>query len=521
MSAVAAGAPGTRVLGDLLVDLDIAPLPAAAAQLTPSDLTLDSRDVRPGALFLALRGRTQHGLAFLPQVLAQGACAVLWDDDGATPVPALPAGVVGAGIPALAQQAGLIADRFFGEPSAALWVAGVTGTNGKTTVAWLVAQALEACGRRAGYLGTLGGGCVGAVRASTHTTRDAVSVHRELAGLRAAGATAVAMEVSSHALDQARVAGVRFRSAAFTNLTRDHLDYHGSMQAYGEAKAKLFDWPGLGTRVLNVDDSFGAALAGRLDAPGRVIVTGRAAQSAALIAKLAAQGAGWVRAESVELAGSGQQLRIASHLGRCELRSTLIGDFNSDNLLTALATLLSCELPLDRAVRALEAAQAPAGRMEACGGGAQPLAIVDYAHTPDALAKALRAARGHARGRLIVVFGCGGERDTGKRPLMAAVAAELADAIIITDDNPRREPPARIVADIVAGLPQGHSAQIVHDRAQAIELALAGAAAGDIVLVAGKGHEDYQIVGDERRVFSDQAVLRAALARRAGAGAAS
>jgi UDP-N-acetylmuramoyl-L-alanyl-D-glutamate--2,6-diaminopimelate ligase len=515
MSVPAVAPPGTLGLGELLTDLDIAPLPVTAAQWAPSDLTLDSREVRPGSLFLALRGRTQHGLAFLPQVLAQGAGAVLWDDDGATAPPSLPADVFGLGIPALAAHAGFIADRFFGEPSAALWVGGVTGTNGKTTVAWLVAQALEACSRRAGYLGTLGGGCIGAVRASTHTTRDAVSVHRELAALRAAGASAVAMEVSSHALDQGRVVGVRFRSAAFTNLTRDHLDYHGSMQAYGEAKAKLFDWPGLGTRVLNVDDAFGAALAGRLDAPGRVIVTGRAAQSAALIAKLAAQGAGWVRAESVELAGSGQQLRIASHLGRCELRSTLIGDFNTDNLLTALATLLSCELPLDRAVRVLGAAQAPAGRMEACGGGAQPLAIVDYAHTPDALAKALRAARGHVRGRLIVVFGCGGERDTGKRPRMAAIAAELADQIVITDDNPRGESPAQIVADIVAGLPAGSTAQVVHDRAEAIEFALAGAAAGDIVLVAGKGHEDYQIVGDERRPFSDQAVLRAALARRA------
>jgi UDP-N-acetylmuramoyl-L-alanyl-D-glutamate--2,6-diaminopimelate ligase len=507
---------GTRALGDLLAELDIAPLSAELAQLTPTDLTLDSREVRPGALFLALRGRTQHGLAFLPQVLAQGARAVLWDDDGATPAPTLPAGVAGLGIPALADQAGRIADRFFGEPSAAMWVSGVTGTNGKTTVAWLVAQALDACGRPAGYMGTLGSGCVGAVRPSTHTTLDAVAVHRELAGLRAAGATAVAMEVSSHALDQGRVAGVRYRSAAFTNLTRDHLDYHGTMQAYGEAKAKLFDWPNLGTRVLNVDDGFGAALAARLDAPGRVIVTGRAAQSAALIAKLAAQGAGWVRAESVELAGSGQQIRIASHLGRCELRSTLIGDFNSDNLLTALALLLSCELPLDRAVSALAAASAPAGRMQALGGGAQPLAIVDYAHTPDALAKALRAARGHAQGRLIVVFGCGGERDIGKRPLMAAVAAELADTIVITDDNPRGESPARIVADIVAGLPAGSTAQVVHDRAEAIELALGNAVAGDIVLVAGKGHEDYQIVGDERRPFSDQAVLRAALARRAG-----
>jgi UDP-N-acetylmuramoyl-L-alanyl-D-glutamate--2,6-diaminopimelate ligase len=424
--------------------------------------------------------------------------------------------VIGLAVPGLGRQAGLLADRFFASPSRTLWVAGVTGTNGKTTVAWLVAQALDACGRRTGYLGTLGAGFVGTLGAATHTTTDAVSVHRSLAGLRDAGAACVSMEVSSHALDQDRVAGVRFRCAGFTNLTRDHLDYHGTMEAYGAAKARLFDWPGLGTRVLNADDPFGAALAQRLDAPGRVIVTGRAEASVALSARLAALGAGWVRAEGIELDGAGQRLRIASHAGRCELRSALVGDFNADNLLTALAILLSCELPLDRAARALEQARAPSGRMESLGGEAQPLAVVDYAHSPDALAKALRAARAHARGRLIVVFGCGGERDAGKRPLMGAVAAELADEIVITDDNPRGESPARIAADIVAGLPAGRSAAVIHDRAVAIETALGMARPGDIVLVAGKGHEDYQIVGGERRPFSDQAVLRAALARAPG-----
>jgi UDP-N-acetylmuramoyl-L-alanyl-D-glutamate--2,6-diaminopimelate ligase len=509
----------SMALGELLAVLEIEAPTAALASVVVDDVTLDSRDVTNGALFLALRGRTQHGLAFLPQVLAQGARAVLWEDDGATPAPTLPGGVVGLGVPSLGARAGLLADRFFGEPSAQLWVAGVTGTNGKTTVAWLVAQGLESCGRAAGYLGTLGGGRVAAVQPSTHTTRDAVSVHRELAQLRDAGATAVGMEVSSHALDQQRVAGVRFRSAALTNLTRDHLDYHGSMEAYAAAKARLFDWPGLGSRVLNVDDAFGAQLAQRVDAPGRVIVTGRAAHSAPLTARLAAQGAGWVRAESVALTPGGQLIRIASHRGRGELSSTLIGDFNSDNLLTALAILLSAELPLDRALRALSAAQAAAGRMETVSRAGQPLALVDYAHTPDALAKALRAARGHAQGRLIVVFGCGGERDAGKRPLMAAVAAELADEVVITDDNPRRESPARIVADIVSGLPAGHRAQVVHDRAAAIELAVATARVGDVVLVAGKGHEDYQIVGDARRPFSDQATLRAALQRHFGGAA--
>ncbi len=516
MSLPAACQP--RRLAELLEAIDAPPLPAAAAVVEVDDLTLDSRCARPGSLFLACRGRTQHGLQFVAEALGRGARAVFWEPADELPAPRLPAGVSGLAVPDLGRQAGAIADRFFGEPSRSLWVAGVTGTNGKTTVAWLVAQALEACGRRTGYLGTLGVGFVDALDPATHTTADAVAVHRSLAGLRAAGADCVAMEVSSHALDQQRVGGVRFRCAAFTNLTRDHLDYHGTMAAYGAAKARLFEWPGLGTRVLNVDDPFGATLAQRADAPGRVIVTSRVEAGAALRQRLAALGAGWVRAERVALEGAGQRLQIATHLGHCELRSPLVGDFNADNLLTALGILLAGELPLDRAARALESARAPCGRMESFGGDAQPLAIVDYAHSPDALAKALRAARAHARGRVIVVFGCGGERDPGKRPLMGAVAAELADEIVITDDNPRRESPARIVADIVTGLPAGRSAAVIHDRTTAIETALGMARPGDIVLVAGKGHEDYQIVGEQRRPFSDQAAVRAALARAARGG---
>ncbi len=509
-------APRSRRLAELLESIDAPALPVAAGEVEVDDLTLDSRTVRRGSLFLACRGHGRHGLQFVPEALARGARAVFWEPADALPPPQLPDSVIGLAVPELFREAGRLADRFFGEPSRSLWIAGVTGTNGKTTVTWLVAQALEACGRRTGYLGTLGAGFVDALRAATLTTADAVTVHRSLAELRDAGATCVSMEVSSHALDQHRVAGVRMRCAAFTNLTRDHLDYHGTMEAYGAAKARLFDWPDLGTRVLNVDDAFGATLAQRVDAPGRVIVTGRAASSTALSARLAALGAGWVRAEGVELDGDGLRLRIASHLGRCELRSALIGEFNADNLLTALAILLSFELPLDRAACALASVRAPPGRMESLGGTGEPLVLVDYAHSPDALAKALRAARAHARGRLIVVFGCGGERDAGKRPLMAAVAAELADEIVITDDNPRREPPARIVADIVAGLPAGRSAAVIHDRGTAIATALGMARPGDIVLVAGKGHEDVQIIGEERRPFSDRAAVRAALARAAG-----
>ena len=501
---------------ELLAGFDDVIVDAECAAVSVDDLTQDSRAVTPGCAFLALRGRTQHGLAFAAQAAAAGARAILWEPTADTGVPDFPSGLVGIRVPDLARRAGPIADRFFGAPSAALWIAGITGTNGKTTVAWLVAQALANAGRLAGYIGTLGAGIPPQLRDATHTTADAVTVHRELARQRAAGAVSVAMEVSSHALDQDRIGGVRLRSAAFTNLTRDHLDYHGTMQAYGEAKARLFGWPGLGSSVINIDDEFGAALARSGSVTGQLIVTARLAGSRSLQQQLAARGAGWLRAEQVTIHGRGMTLVIDSHLGRCELSAPLIGEFNADNLLCALGLLLSADLPLDRAAHALAGAGAPCGRMEAFAASGQPLAVVDYAHTPDALAKALRAVRAHCTGQIVVVFGCGGDRDSGKRPLMGAVAAEHADRLVLTDDNPRSEAPERIVADIQRGLPEGSVARVIHDREAAILAALEGAGPRDAVLIAGKGHEDYQIVGAERRAFSDQAIVNRWLVARAG-----
>ena len=500
-------------LAELLAGFDDVVVDAASAALSVDDLTQDSRAVTPGCAFLALRGQTQHGLAFAAQAAAAGARAILWEPTAETGVPDFPSGIVGIRVPDLARRAGPIADRFFGAPSAALWIAGITGTNGKTTVAWLVAQALGKAGRLTGYIGTLGAGLPAQLREATHTTADAVTVHRELARQRSAGAVSVAMEVSSHALDQERIGGVRLRSAAFTNLTRDHLDYHGTMQAYGEAKARLFSWPGLNRSIVNIDDAFGASLARADRDPARLIVTARQSGSQALQRELAARGAGWLRAERLTIHGRGMTLAIDSHAGRCELTAPLIGEFNADNLLCALGLLLSADLTLATASRALESAGAPTGRMETFVAADRPLAVVDYAHTPDALAKALRAVRAHCAGRVTVVFGCGGDRDAGKRPLMGAVAAELADSIVLTDDNPRSESPTRIVADIQQGLPAAHAARVIHDRAAAILDALAGASPADAVLIAGKGHEDYQIVGNQRRAFSDQAVVRGWLAQ--------
>jgi UDP-N-acetylmuramoyl-L-alanyl-D-glutamate--2,6-diaminopimelate ligase len=485
--------------------------------LEVSDVTLDSRAAGPGALFLACRGQGRHGAQFTGEALARGASAVLYDPSpGAREL--VEAGLRGvarsggseevyvAPLSELARRAGIIADRFFGRPSHALTVAGITGTNGKTTCAWLLAQALSNSRRRAAYMGTLGFGFPGALVASEHTTADVVSVHRRLAAMRALGADVVSMEVSSHALDQDRIGGVRFHTAAFTNLTRDHLDYHGTMAAYAEAKARLFAWPGLAVRVINIDDEFGARLAGQLSA-AQLVITTRAGAT-----PVAAPGARLVSAVAVEAAVSGLLIDVESSWGQAKLSVPLIGEFNADNALTVLAVLLAWDIPLPEAAAALESCRAAPGRMEAFGGrDAAPLAIVDYAHTPDALAKALRAARRHCRGRLRVVFGCGGDRDAGKRPLMGRIAAELADESVVTDDNPRSEPPEQIVQQILAGIPRGAAARVEHDRALAIRATLQRSGAEDVVLIAGKGHEEYQIYDGERRPFSDQSVARSAL----------
>lgn len=511
--------------------------------LMVSDVTLDSRDVKPGALFLACRGRKAHGIDFADAVIAQGARAVLYETDaGAGRGPdgagsAVEQAAVRAStkapdvffgsVPQLSQHVGTIADRFFGSPSQSLDIAGITGTNGKTTCAYLLSQALTYSGTPTGYIGTIGYGMPSALTSTAHTTSDAVTVHRQLDHLRRLGAECVAMEVSSHALDQGRVNAVRFHTAVFTNLTRDHLDYHGTMEKYGAAKALLFASTGLVARVINVDDEFGAQLAARAS-DARLVVTTR--REPTILAE-------FVRATRVRAGSSGLVIGIESSWGVGEVAVPLIGEFNVENVLTVLAALLTWGIPLVDAANALSKCRAPSGRLELFGGhGLQPLAVVDYAHTPDALSKVLRAARMHCRGRLHVVFGAGGDRDPGKRPLMGTIAAELADSIVVTDDNPRTEDPRRIVADICAGLRavtkspnaanvsdsgiqrmgapavpvvvRATSVRVEHDRREAILSTLMSATADDVVVVAGKGHEDYQVYGTEHRPFSDQAVIR-------------
>jgi UDP-N-acetylmuramoyl-L-alanyl-D-glutamate--2,6-diaminopimelate ligase len=492
----------SRSLRELTAGLESAP-----TQMPPdicvSDVTLDSRAVSPGALFLACRGGTRHGLEFAEQAVARGARAILYEADEHLK-PSLDSQIFVAAVPRLSRHVGTIAERFFGSPAQALTVAGITGTNGKTTCAWLLAQALQLCNRRAAFMGTLGFGVPPRLTATEHTTSDAVSLHRQFAAVRELGAECVCMEVSSHAIEQHRVAAVRFETAAFTNLTRDHLDYHGTMEAYGAVKARLFAWPQLAHRVINVDDPFGARLAAQ-PSSARLIVTSRGMAAATSYTES-------VVAARVIRESKGLRIAIESSWGAGELAVPLIGDFNSDNVLTVLAVLLAWKVPLAQALAALAQCKPPCGRLESFGGAAGlPLAIVDYAHTPDGLSKALQAARAHCRGRLRVVFGCGGDRDPGKRPIMGRIASELADEAIVTDDNPRTEDPAQIVADILEGFVGAVRPLVEHDRALAIRTALGHSGPQDVVLVAGKGHEDYQIYGTVRRPFSDQAIVSAAL----------
>ncbi len=477
---------------------------AVPRDVTVSDITLDSRAVVAGGAFLACRGIKSHGLQYLDAALSHGVAAVVWEPTQEMAAPRLPDGVVGVRVAQLSAHLGTIADRFFGSPSRAVRIAGITGTNGKTTTAWLLAQSLAASGRRAGYAGTLGFGPINAVVPATHTTPDCVTVHRQLCDLHAAGVRLLGMEVSSHALAQDRIAGVRFDTAVFTNLTRDHLDYHETMEAYGDAKARLFSLPGVEHRIINMGDAFGRRLVDRL--PPTLALT--AVWSGA--GEYADAADHFVRARGVQPGVAGLELAVDTSWGPARVRSKLIGEFNAENLLTVLAVLLVWEVPLAAAVAALENVSAPAGRMETFRGGPNsPLAVVDYAHSPDALAKALGAARQHCRGRLWCVFGCGGDRDPGKRPMMGAIASELADEIILTDDNPRTEDPQHIVDAILAGLAPGQPRRVIRDRARAIATALGEATSADIVLIAGKGHEDYQIYGTRSQPFSDRAeVLR-------------
>jgi UDP-N-acetylmuramoyl-L-alanyl-D-glutamate--2,6-diaminopimelate ligase len=469
-----------------------------------TDLSLDSRQVRPGGAFLACRGLRHHGLEFAADVVQRGAAAIVWEPDGTHLPPVMKSDIVLAAVPQLSARASELADRFFAAPSQQLDVVGVTGTNGKTTCAWMLAQALTHCHQPAAYLGTLGSAFAGTLSAGDLTTPDAIAVQRSLAQFLAKGARAVAMEVSSHGLVQDRVRAVRFAAAVFTNLSRDHLDFHGDMTNYGAAKARLFERDEVRLRVFNIDDAFGAQLAARPQFADSIVCSSRATD-------IARHHGPWLRARDAEFSTAGTTFELESTFGAARIESALLGEFNVDNLLAVLAVLLGRGISLAQAVAAVKVLTAPAGRLQTFTAPGRPLVVVDYAHTPDALDKALQVLRRHCAGRLIAVFGCGGDRDRGKRPLMGSIAARRADQVLLTDDNPRSEDGDRIIADIAAGVPT-HTAEIIRDRRAAICRAIAGASSGDVVLIAGKGHETWQLVGSEKLPFSDQDAARSALA---------
>jgi UDP-N-acetylmuramoyl-L-alanyl-D-glutamate--2,6-diaminopimelate ligase len=477
------------------------------ATLPPFDpvvtgLTADSNAVKPGDAFVALRGATTHGLRFAMQAEAAGAVAILFDPPAPDSL-TLPATTVA--IDGLRARLGRIADRFHGQPSKALSVTGVTGTNGKTSTVQLLAQALNLRGEVAGSIGTLGAGLHGALVAGERTTPDVLSVHALLARMRDEGAKHVAMEVSSHALEQGRVDGVAFKVAVFTNLTRDHLDFHGTMEAYGDAKRRLFAWPTLEAAVVNLDDPFGVTVLQSL-APGvrRIGLSSRDHPAANL------------RAGGAMLTPAGLVFGLVEGGLVQPVESPLLGRFNIDNLLAVAGALRALGWTLPEIGAVLPRLAPVDGRMSRVGGNEhQPLVVVDYAHTPDALEQTLRSVREHTPGRLTCVFGCGGDRDKGKRPLMAAIAERLADVVIVTDDNPRHEDGDAIVADIVAGFERPDAVTIERNRVAAITHALANSRPGDVVLVAGKGHETYQEVAGVRHPLDDLAIARELLEMRA------
>lgn len=476
---------------------------------TPRRVAADSRKIQPGDVFLAYPGHASDGRQFISQAIARGASAVLWEREGfvwdsAWAVPNLP-------VDRLRWMVGDIADEVCGHPSKNLWMVGVTGTNGKTSISQWVARALNRLERRCAVIGTLGNGFPGNLDVAVNTTPDAIELQEALERFLREGAQAVAMEVSSIGLDQGRVSGCVIDVAVFTNLTRDHLDYHGTMEAYAEAKSRLFDMPGLKSAVLNFDDRMGVSLARSLSSRDGLHVLGYSLVSDNVHA---APAHSTLIASGLQMTSTGMRFRVHYGAQQAELAVGLVGQFNISNLLAVMGVLLQSGYTFEETLGAVRELTPPEGRMQTLGGIGEPLAVVDYAHTPDALEKALNALQHTARsrgGRLICVFGCGGDRDPGKRPMMGEVAVRLADRVVVTSDNPRNEDPQDIIKQIVRGAP---GVECITERGDAILQAILQAGPDDVVLIAGKGHEDYQEVKGLKHHFSDIAQARTALAAR-------
>ena len=466
-------------------------------------ITANSRSVQPGWLFLAYPGAKSDGRNYIPQAIQAGAAAIAWEKDHFTWNENWQ--VSNAPVMNLKQQIGQIAAEFYHHPSSQLTMIGVTGTNGKTSVSQWIAQCLSSLGKKTAVLGTLGNGMLGNgfLKANTeavNTTPDAILLQGMLADYVAQKADVAVMEVSSHGLDQGRVNGVEFGIAILTNLSRDHLDYHGTIEAYTDAKQKLFAWEGLSHAIVNVDDAFGKVLANLLKAQDKSCITYGLDADAAEIN---------ICGSDLKLHDAGLSMQVTTPQGIALLAAPVLGRFNAYNVLAVLSTLLVLEISLQDAVAAIAQIKPVPGRMQKFGGGELPLVIVDYAHTPDALENVLNTLREQTQGKLICVFGCGGERDAGKRPLMGSVAIKLADVVIVTSDNPRSEDPAAIICAVVSNISAGYLVE--PDRAKAIKQAVQSAKPGDVILVAGKGHENYQEISGIKHPFDDALVAHAAL----------
>ena len=454
----------------------------------------DSRKICPGDLFFAYKGAAFDGRLYIADAVRAGAKAVVYSPENSTI--SLPDSVPCVAIPQIGDKLAEIARRFYQTPHNAFSVTGVTGTNGKTTIAYQLAQAFDLLNQRASYVGTIGQGSVQALQPLANTTPDALCLQRLMYEYWQAGVAHVCMEVSSHALAQGRVAGIDFTQAIFTNLTHEHLDYHHTMEEYAAAKAALFAMPTLQWAIINHDDAYCAAMQAKVVRPCETLTYGL-------------QEGADVRALLWQTNIAGTQLEIASPWGMHSVRVNLVGAFNVYNSLAVFASLLAQGVAASEAVRVMSLLQASPGRMEVIS--ANPCVIVDYAHTPDALENALSTLSQLKQGRLFVVFGCGGDRDRAKRPMMGRIASQYADGILLTSDNPRSEDPLAILQEIASGVASNNNLWSIVDRKEAIHQALAMAEPKDIVLIAGKGHETYQQIGKERFDFSDKAVVQSLL----------
>lgn len=461
------------------------------------EMTLDSRQVAAGDLFVAIAGHQQDGRKFIAQAIAQGASAVIAEAEGVAEEGEVRYlhGIPVIYLAQLPRRLSALAGQFYGQPGERQKLIGVTGTNGKTTTTQLIAQWANLLGETAAVTGTTGNGLYGQLKPAENTTGSAIDIQHTLDGLATQGATLTAMEVSSHGLVQYRVAALPFSATVFTNLSRDHLDYHGDMASYEAAKWQLFSEHQAGQMVINTDDEVGRRWLQKL--PDAIAVTMQDH-------RMSASHSRWIQAVRVDYHDQGAQICFDSSWGAGQLDSQLMGAFNVSNLLLALATMLALGYPLQALIAVARQLKPVCGRMEVFHAKGRPTVVVDYAHTPDALEKALLAARVHCHGRLWCLFGCGGDRDKGKRPLMGAIAEQYADIVVITDDNPRHENPLSIVNDILSGLLDPGKVHVIAGRAQAVTNTIMQAGENDVVLLAGKGHEDYQITGDRRLDYSDR-----------------